>query len=359
MTNTKWSIEKANEWYRSQPWLTGCNFIPSTAINQLEMWQAETFDPETIDRELGWAAGLGFNAIRVYLHDLVWHEDASGFKARIDQYLTIADSHGIKTIFVMFDDCWHDNPKLGKQPEPRPGVHNSGWVKGPGNTVLKEQGQWQRLEAYIKDIIGSYANDTRVVLWDIYNEPWNNFLIDLKLPAILRGISMLGNLIKHQLGFGPTKRLLYQAFAWAREVNPRQPLSACSYYLTPFLSAKLNPDCLNLSDVITFHSYFNLQETKKLITKLKEFERPMICTEYMGRSAGSTFKTIMPLFKENKIGAINWGLVAGKTQTIYSWEDYYPNGEEPPLWYHDILRANGSAYIEEEVQFIKNITKEN
>jgi hypothetical protein len=85
MSDGKWPVEKAVEWYQTQPWLRGCNFIPNTAINQLEMWQAETFDLETIDRELGWAAELGLNAMRVYLHDLAWHQDPVGFKDRIEQ----------------------------------------------------------------------------------------------------------------------------------------------------------------------------------------------------------------------------------------------------------------------------------
>ncbi|MBI9050405.1 MAG: cellulase family glycosylhydrolase [Anaerolineaceae bacterium] len=357
MTETKWSIEKANEWYRSQPWLRGCNFIPSTAINQLEMWQTETFDLETIDRELGWAADLGLNAMRVYLHDLLWQQDAAGFKQRIDQYLTVAEKHGIKTIFVLFDDCWHDHPRLGTQPAPRPGVHNSGWVKGPGTKVLKDPTQCQRLEEYVKDIITAYGKDQRVVCWDIYNEPGNNFLISLNLPSVLRVAAMLWQLIRHQFIHGPTKRLMRHAFAWAREVHPEQPLTAGLYYLRPILGAKLNPLCLALSDVVSFHSYFNLKETENIVAKLEKHGRPLVCTEYMGRNAGSTFETIMPLYKEHKIAAINWGLVAGKTQTMYSWEDYYPDGQEPPLWYHDILRPDGTPYKYNEAQFIKRITK--
>ena len=129
MDKGRWTAEKANAWYREQPWLVGCNFTPSTAINQLEMWQAETFDADTINRELGWAAELGFNTARVYLHDLVWQANADGFKQRIDRYLEIAAGHGIKTTFVLFDDCWNPDPKLGKQPDPIPGVHNSGWIE--------------------------------------------------------------------------------------------------------------------------------------------------------------------------------------------------------------------------------------
>src|ERR1700716_2235913 len=73
--NKIWTAEKANAWYVQHKWINGADFIPSTAINQLEMWQADTFDPETIDRELGWARGLGMNTARVFLHDLAWEAD--------------------------------------------------------------------------------------------------------------------------------------------------------------------------------------------------------------------------------------------------------------------------------------------
>jgi hypothetical protein len=359
MTDQKWSVEKATDWYQAQPWLRGCNFIPSTAINQLEMWQAETFDLDTIDRELGWASELGLNAMRIYLHDLVWFQDPVGFKERIDQYLEVSDRHGIKTIFVLFDDCWHDDPTLGAQPNPRPGIHNSGWVKGPGTKVLKNQTQWGRLDDYVKDIVGMYANDDRVVIWDIYNEPGNNFLVSLKLPVVLRYTALIGKLVKHLLVPGPSKYLLRQAFTWARDVNPNQPLTSGLYFLRPFLGAKLNQICLELSDIVSFHSYFNLKDTENIVAELKKSDRPMICTEYLARGEGSTFDAIMPLFKSKKIGSINWGLVAGKTQTMYSWEDYYPNGEEPPLWFHDILRSDGTPYSQKEMVLIQEITRGN
>src|SRR5436305_11420492 len=111
----RWPADKANAWYAKQPWLTGCNFIPSTAINQLEMWQADTFDPKTIDRELGYAEGIGFNAMRVFLHSMAWQQDPKGFKNRVNQYLIIADEHHIQTIFVFLDDCWNAEAKTGKQ----------------------------------------------------------------------------------------------------------------------------------------------------------------------------------------------------------------------------------------------------
>src|SRR3954454_1767268 len=125
----QWSVEQAEEWYEKQPWLVGCNFGPSTAINQLEMWQADTFDLKTIDRELGLAEGLGFTSIRVFLHHLLWEQDQEGFQKRMERFLDIADRHKIGVMFVLFDSVWDPHPKLGKQREPQPGLHNSGWVQ--------------------------------------------------------------------------------------------------------------------------------------------------------------------------------------------------------------------------------------
>ena len=143
----KWSEQKANEWYQKQPWLVGSNYAPASAINQLEMWQADTFDPKRIDLELGWAQALGMNTMRVFLHDLLWQQDPEGFKRRLDTFLRIAEKHRIRTMLVLFDSVWDPNPKLGKQRAPRPGVHNSGWLQSPGAKAIQDPAEHARLEA--------------------------------------------------------------------------------------------------------------------------------------------------------------------------------------------------------------------
>ena len=352
----KWSIEKANGWYENLPWLVGCNFIPSNAINQLEMWQADTFDPKTIDQELGWASNIGFNSMRVYLHDLLWLQDAVGFKERIHRYLDIADRHDIRTMFVLFDDCWHDNPKLGKQPEPKPGIHNSGWVKGPGTIIIKNPSEWTRLEDYVVDILSTFGSDDRVVIWDLYNEPGNNILIPVSKPSVQRNLKILRQLATHFFLPNPTAPLLKKAFNWARAAQPSQPLTTGLWYMREKLESKMNAKALELSDIVTFHSYFDLDTTMRLVAKLRQTNRPLICTEYLARGAGCQFETHLPYFKEQKISCYNWGLVSGKTQTMYSWADYYPSGEEPPLWFHDILRGDGTPYLQEETALIRKLT---
>ena len=323
-----WSIEQANQWSKQWGWLRGSNFQPSTAINQLEMWQAETFDATTIDRELGWAAAIGMNCMRVYLHHVAWEVDRDGFKKRMGQFLDIAGKHGISAIFVIFDDCWNPTYSAGKQPDPKPGIHNSGWVRDPGDLLFEKPELIHLLETYLKDVLTYFKDDKRIVLWDLYNEPGNSSYGD------------------------NSSDLLKKAFDWGREVNPSQPLSVGIWNndLT-----KMNRFLLDNSDVITYHNYSDPATHQHAVDTLKRFGRPMVCTEYMARHFNSTFQSIMPMLKAENIGAINWGLVSGKTNTIFKWSEPLPDLVEPPLWFHDIFRKDGTPYSQDEIDTIKSL----
>ncbi|MDR3267675.1 MAG: 1,4-beta-xylanase, partial [Tannerella sp.] len=287
--NGVWTKEQAAAWSEQCGWLRGCNFLPSTAVNTLEMWQGDTFDPETIDRELGFAEGIGMNCMRVFLHHLAWEQDKEGFKKRLDTYLAIADKHHITTMPVFFCDCFNATYTAGKQPEPKPGVHNSGWIRDPGDLLYQDPTLEARLETYVKDIITTFKEDKRIAIWDLFNEPGNG---------------------------GKSLPLLQNVFTWARTVNPSQPLTAGVHDKNLVDLVKYQ---LENSDVITYHNYGALEHHQPAIDSLKRLGRPMMCTEYMARSFNSTFQHIMPLLKADNIGAINWGLVAGKTNTIFQW----------------------------------------
>jgi hypothetical protein len=324
-----WSAEKANNWYQSHRWIVGADFIPSTAINQLEMWQKNTFDTATIDRELGWAQDIGFNTMRVYLHSIAWKEDTSGFKKRVSKYLDIAGRHHIKTIFVFFDDCWNKVPVAGKQPAPKPGIHNSGWVQDPGDPMSRDSSNFPELEKYVTDVMTYFSKDKRILLWDLYNEPGNSGKNLASLP------------------------LLVHVFKWARKVHPDQPISVG---LWRWDFTELNRVQIANSDVITYHDYEAPEWHQRVIDFLKLYGRPLICTEYMARTRNSRFSNILPMLKKENIGAINWGLVSGKTNTIYAWDTPMPDGSEPAEWFHDIFRRDGSAYKPGEVKLIKQLT---
>jgi hypothetical protein len=351
MNQERWPIEKAREWYDTIGWPVGCNFIPSTASNQLEMWQADTFDEATIRRELGWAADLGFNTVRVYLHDLAWKHDRDGFFGRIDRFLGIAAGLGIKPLVVIFDDCWDPDPRPGKQKDPIPGAHNARWLASPGYAALKDEGRWPELEKYVKDVVTAFGRDERVLAWDLYNENGNYFLPALSKAQPAKALAMAGIIIKKLLLPDRSLKLLKETFRWARTCAPDQPLTSGIW----FADRALNRFILEASDIMSFHNYNGVKDLEAQIAKLKKTGRPLICTEYMARTRGSRFETHLPVFKKENVGCYNWGLAAGKTNTIFSWQDR-GGAAEPEVWFHDILRADGTPFDAREVDIIRKLT---
>ena len=344
----RWTSDQANAWYAAQPWPVGANFLPSTAINELEMWQADTFDPQTIDRELGWAEAIGMNTMRVFLHNLLWEQDPKGFTQRIDGFLAIANRHHIKPIFVLFDSCWEPFPKLGPQHPPIPGVHNSGWVQAPGAAVLSDPTQTPRLESYVKGVVGAFATDPRILAWDLWNEPDN------------------GNDSSYAKGEPRNKNeiiiaLLPQVFAWARTAHPVQPLTSGLWH-GEWASLETMPPLARVqiaeSDVISFHNYGWPEDFEARVQQLEQFHRPLICTEYMARGAGSLFDTVLPIAKAHRVGAVNWGLVVGKSQTNLPWDSWQKPyvTSQPTVWFHDVFYPDGKPYRQREVDIIRSLT---
>jgi hypothetical protein len=347
----RWTAEKAHAWYGQQRWLVGSNFIPADAINQFEMWQADTFNPTEIDRELGYAEGLGMNTMRVFLHDQLWAQDPEGFKKRINTFLEIADKHHIRPMFVLFDSCWDPNPHLGKQHPPIPGTHNSGWVQSPGTAGLLDEAGWPKYESYVKGIVGAFGKDKRILAWDVWNEPDNGGGGNYKQ-------------LDEQVKIAQVAKLLPQVFAWTRSQDPIQPLTAGLWHNDDWSpSGKLNAVeriQVEESDIITFHNYDWPEILEARIKSLQPYGRPMILTEYMARGNGSTFDSALPIAYKYNVGVINWGFVAGKSQTNMPWDSWQrPYTHNPPtLWFHDIFYVDGTPYRAAETDQIKAMTTE-
>ena len=342
-----WTKEHANEWYKQQGWLVGVNFTPASAINQLEMWQADTYDTVAIDKELGWAADLGMNTVRVYLHDALYEQDSVGFLNRIDHFLSLAEKREIKPLLVIFDSCWDPFYKLGKQRDPIPFKHNSGWIQSPGQLALKDSLQYPRLERYVKGVIKRFADDKRILGWDIWNEPDNMTGPSYEKIETPDKVALVIPLLK-------------KSFDWARSVNPSQPITSGIWVGDWSTHEKLKPiEKLQIeeSDIITFHNYDNPEEFEKRIKWLQRYERPILCTEYMARPNGSTFAGFLPIAKKYNVGMINWGFVDGKTQTKFPWDSWTREyTSDPPVWFHEVLRADGSPYDKNETDLIKSLT---
>jgi len=336
MTNTatgsdrRWTIERTDAWFSASGPLRGFNFLPRTAINSVEMWQSDTFDPATIVEELGWAADAYFNSARVFLPFVVWEADPSGFKDRLTHFLQLADKHRISVMPVLFDDCAFSGlePELGPQGSPVPAVHNSGWVGSPGRRRQLDPAYLPALEAYVRDILTSYLADRRIVCWDLYNEPGNSGMGMESLP------------------------LLEAVFQWARAVDPQQPLTSGSWQHQP--ASPLNRVMFDNSDVISFHAYENALKTGQLIGNLALHGRPLLCTEWLHRINGNSYEAILPVFAASNTGWYQWGLVEGRTQTYLPWKQNLltaPLG----LWQHDVFHADGKAYDEHEMALLREL----
>jgi hypothetical protein len=348
----RWTPAEADAWYAKQEWLVGANYTTSNAINQLEMFQAETFDPEAIDRELGWAhEQFGMNTMRVYLHDLLWQQDPQGFIKRVDTFLSIAEKHGIRPMLVLFDSCWDPDPKLGPQHRPIPGVHNSGWVQSPSRHMLVDPANDKHFREYVEGVVGAFANDKRVLAWDLWNEPDN--------PGG-------GNYMDKQLK-GEQERiaeLLPQIFDWASAKKPTQPLTSGVWIgddWSPGAASltSIQRTQLERSDVITFHNYEQPEAFVSRVAQLKKYGRPLICTEWLARGAGSNVDTILPIARRENIGMINWGFVDGAIQTRFPWDSWQrPYTLEPPtVWFHDLLKADGTPYRAREAELFRKLAK--
>lgn len=348
----RWTPAEADAWYAKQEWLVGANYTTSNAINQLEMFQAETFDPAVIDRELGWAKQqFGMNTMRVYLHDLLWQQDPQGLLKRVDTFLSIAEKHGIKPMLVLFDSCWDPDPVLGAQRRPIPGVHNSGWVQSPSRHMLVDRANDAHFQAYVEGVIGHFANDKRVLAWDLWNEPDN--------PGG-------GNYMDKQLK-GEQERiaeLLPKIFGWARAKKPAQPLTSGVWIgddWSPGAASltSIQRTQLEQSDVITFHNYEQPEAFVSRIAQLRKYGRPLICTEWLARGNGSNVDTILPIARRENIGMINWGFVDGAIQTRFPWDSWQrPYTMEPPtVWFHDLLHTDGTPYRAREAELFRNLAK--
>lgn len=312
LDSKRWTRERIWNWYQNQAWPCGFNYVPAHSISYTEMWMPYNFDARKIDRELARAKTDGFNCARVVLSFVVWEHDPQAFKNRLAQFLEVCAKNGISVMPALFDDCVFghtEDPIYGQQPVVVPGWYANGWTPSPGHKIVRDNKQWPRLEKYVRDIIGTFKNDKRVWIWDLYNEPTNSGMGDVTVP------------------------LVKNVFDWARDIDPVQPLT-CDVFGTP----KMQRLALDRSDILTFHNYDAGPDLQANIDQLQLASRPIICTEWLNRPRQSTPAISLPIFARENVGAMHWGYINGRTQTNFPW-GAKPGIESPKLWQHDLYRS--------------------
>lgn len=323
----RWSEERIWAWWRDIGVIRGVNYVPRSCVNSVEMWMADTFDPDAISEELGWAKDCGFTAVRVPLQFAVYRGDPRGFLDRMERFLQIASDRGLLTVPVLFDDlnrAGHE-PELGPQPPPTPGQHNPQWVPSPGPTRVTNPQYWKELEDYQKAVMRRFRTDRRILYWDLYNTAGNDGLWDRSLP------------------------LLERAFDWAREINPAQPIAVPAW---KDLGSPMSARKLERSDLVTFQSFESAPLVEAQIQLLKRYNRPIVLVDFLMRQRDSRLETILPVCATYGVGWFSRGLAQGRTQTWIQ-DAPFANPEAPDVWQADVLKEDGEPYDREEINLIR------
>lgn len=354
----QWSIEEINAWYDAQPWLTGFNFYPSTTINQTEIWQeydhARVF--ADIGKELSLAKSIGFNCLRTILPFELWQRCPEVFFRHLEEYLALCADFGIRVMPVLFDDCCVPRERyqpmvFGKQPDPEPGYFGGSSVtcfettNSAGYTLIDDEGMDVQVENYIRQLMEHFRNDDRILVWNVWNEPGNSNRGSQSLP------------------------MMTKVFGWLRQYDASQPLAAdlfsagCDfpdeYLCKPRVETEIELAAVALSDIISYHYYGDYLHMRQFIQKLKEYQRPLLCTEWLHRPMRSFIQTHLPLLKRERVGSFMFGFVNGKSQFNEVWEYLKERKDmDTTLWMHDIFHSNFVPYDQEEIDVIKQCNLE-
>ena len=351
----RWSIDKAWTWYNSRPWLRGCNYMSADCANRVDQWQELGFEErfKTTESEFKLLKQTGFNTIRIIPEFVVWQQEHDGFMQRFERYLSLCNKYGISCMVVLANDCMP--PKTDKWEMPYIGEQHYDWGYHGGKKhsqhgvhlgpaphfYLDDEKSREEYLKMVRELVTTYKDDERICVWDVYNEPGNSRRGAITLPNVKR------------------------MFEVVRECDPCQPLTSGVF------APKGDEDIpwteveryiLDNSDIISYHSYAKFLDHIRLIKRLKKEGRPIINTEWLGRTLGNTVFDNFPLFYLENIGCYNWGFVAGKYQTYEPWEAtwaQYEAGERTDVdftkWFHDLYRPNHRPYDPKEIELIKEI----
>ena len=361
--NGPWPKEKAWEWYRAQPWMRGCNYMPASCANRVDQWQELGCEERfaEMERELQVAESIGFNTLRIIVELQgfgVWLEEHDGFMERFERCLEIMDKHNMRAIVVLGNDCMR--PKsVWKLPKPGPQHYDIGYHGGRkqsqhgsfpgeiGHSQVDDPELKPKFFAMCEELMTKYREDRRIVIWNIWNEP--------------------GNSNRGEVSAAPLKEL----FELAWKIDPVQPLAA-DLWRDDFGTdpkSKNQAQCVagQLSDIISYHCYSDYEHQVRVIRLLrKHYDRPMVNTEWLARIMHNDVFTAYPLYYIEGIGCTCWGFVAGKYQTYEPWESAWKQIEkgtpesktwDMTKWLHDLYRPSLRPYDPKEIDLIKRFNK--
>ena len=358
-----WTKEQAWDWYKKQPWIRGCNYMPASCANRADQWQAlgakEHF--EEMDRELAVGEKIGFNAMRIIVELQgfgIWLVDHDGFMSRFEQALQILDKHKMRAIVVLGNDCMRPK-QIWQLPKPGPQPCDIGYHGGRklsqhgsfpgemGHSQVDDPELKPKFYAMCEELLVKYRTDPRILFWNVWNEPGSSGRGEASLEPL---------------------REMFQ-LAW--KIDPVQPLAADvwqgHYGMSEQDKNKAQRLAGQLSDIISYHCYAKFEDHVRIVSKLKRYYgRPLVNTEWLARIQHNDVFDNYPMMFLEGIGAVNWGFVAGKYQTYEPWESMWaqvekgdPRAKEYDLtkWFHDLLRPSLRPYDPREIDLMTRFNK--
>jgi len=278
--------------------IRGANYVPSYASTSVGIWK--DFDAAVVSRELGYAQRIGLNSVRMFLQYVVYEQNPAQFLDRVEQFVRLADQRGLRTMLVLFDSCFGDEPAMEK-------AYQRLWVNNPGYSRTQEE-NWPRLEKYVSDVVKRFKGDRRLQIWDIMNEPEADFNHVTRAER------------RHIVEFT-------RHFArFVKKLDPSHPVTI------GHASVELIPHAMDVVDVISVHSY--LPVGKWLESDLdialgygRRTGKPVIVTEFGNPSSGHRYEAGLDVIERKGLGFYLWELMIGKIMFNDQQGLFYPDGE--------------------------------
>ncbi len=354
----RWSVQKAQAWYEAQPWIRGYNTYPSNCVNRIAMWQK--YNHEAVIKQARYefqlARDTGFNAVRMFIQFEVWLYEHDSFMANLEEYIAAAAEFGQKIMFVIGNDCSVPkdfyNVTFGEQKIDWGyhsgicrGQHSGTHGNNAGYLLCDEPEMAEKFLAMVEEFAVTYGQDERVQIWDVWNEIGNSKRGMMSVPLMEKCCEIL------------------------RAHDVIQPLTVSIWSLWPGhepLCTEAEMRGVELSDVLSFHSYNSFQTMIKTIEIIRERfgDRPLLNTEWLNRIRHNNVDELFPLFYLENIGSYHWGLMQGFSQTYEPWGGFFAKIDDPDYYgpedltklQHDLYRFNGHPYIAKEVAIIKEFS---
>jgi hypothetical protein len=296
-------------------WIRGANYVPSYARNDVQKWM--DYDPKAIDRELGLAARLKLNSVRVFLQYAVYEHDPKLFLERYENFLSLCNKHNLRAMVVVFDSCFGEFPDIEN-------YRDKDWMANPGQNMLGPD-HWPELEKYVQDVVGTHRNDDRIVMWDVMNEP-----LCTSYASTEEGREKIWTFLSHFLDV-------------VKQKDPTHPLTV------GYMNSRFIPRLIDKLDVLGWHNYTgDMNALKADIRYVKELglkhEKPVHMSEIARRNHGQDFSKFLPVLREEKVGWYFWELMLGKT--------VFSRGENP---IQGVVTTDGKSYAPDEIAAIMNV----